>query len=114
MSKSSTAGFGKFVPGFDFLQNLAQGATQGVPNMPGMGSWVAPTLNTEEIDKRITELKAVHFWLDQNTKALAAPIQALEVQKLTLAALKGMNLSGRSTRCASTLGPDRPREKVGA
>ena len=93
MSKSSTAGFGKFVPGFDFLQNLAQGATQGVPNMPGMGSWVAPTLNTEEIDKRITELKAVHFWLDQNTKALAATIQALEVQKLTLAALKGMNLS---------------------
>lgn len=90
MSNSKSAGFGAFVPGFDFLQNLAKGATQSVP---GMSNWVAPTLNAEDIDKRISELKAVHFWLDQNTKALAATIQALEVQKMTLAALKGMNLS---------------------
>jgi hypothetical protein len=54
---------------------------------------VAPTLNVEELDKRITELKAVHFWLDQNGKALGATIQALEVQKMTLATLKGMNFN---------------------
>lgn len=90
MSQSNPSGFGQFVPGFDFLKNLTQGATQSVP---GMSNWVAPTLNTEEIDKRISELKAVHFWLDQNTKGLAATIQALEVQKLTLTALKGMNLN---------------------
>jgi len=86
-------GFGKFVPGFDFLQNLAKGAAQGMPQMPSLSNWVAPTLNVEELDKRIGELKAVHFWLDQNSKALAATIQALEVQKMTLATLKGMNVS---------------------
>jgi hypothetical protein len=86
-------GFGKFVPGFDFLQNLAKGATQTIPQMPNLANWVAPTLNVEELDKRIDELKAVHFWLDQNSKALGATIQALEVQKMTLATLKGMNFN---------------------
>ena len=86
-------GFGKFVPGFDFLQNLAKGATQNIPQLPNLSNWVAPTLNVEELDKRIGELKAVHFWLDQNSKALGATIQALEVQKMTLATLKGMNFN---------------------
>ncbi len=93
MSDSENAGFGKFVPGFDFLQSLAKGATQAVPQMPNISSWIAPSLNEEELDKRIAELKAVHFWLDQNAKALGATVQALEVQKLTLATLKGMNLN---------------------
>ena len=87
------SGFGKFVPGFDFLQNLAKGASQNIPQMPNLSNWVAPTLNVEELDKRIGELKAVHFWLDQNSKALGATIQALEVQKMTLATLKGMNFN---------------------
>ena len=92
---SSFADFGKFVPGFDFLKNLttqaAGSAIPKIPNMPNLGSWVAPTLNVEELDKRIQELKAVQFWLDQNALALKATIQALEVQKMTLATLKGMN-----------------------
>jgi hypothetical protein len=93
MSDSDTSGFGKFVPGFDFLQNLAKGASSSIPQMPNLGNWVAPTLNPEELEKRIDELKAVHFWLEQNSRALAATIQALEVQKMTLATLKGMNFS---------------------
>ncbi len=92
MSDAENAGFGRFVPGFDFLQNLAKGATPAMPQMPNVSSWIAPSLNEEELDKRISELKAVHFWLDQNSKALGATVQALEVQKLTLATLKGMNL----------------------
>lgn len=94
---SDTSGFARFVPGFEFLQNLAGQATsgmaQGMPQMPSLGNWVAPTFSVEELDKRITELKAVQFWLDQNAKALAATIQALEVQKMTLAALQQMNVS---------------------
>ena len=86
-------GFGKFVPGFDFLQSLAKGATQTIPQLPSLSNWIAPTMNVEELEKRITELKAVHFWLDQNSKALGATIQALEVQKMTLATLKGMNFN---------------------
>jgi prepilin-type N-terminal cleavage/methylation domain-containing protein len=52
-----------------------------------------PKLTGEELDKRIQELKAVLFWLEQNGTALKATIQALEVQKMTLVALKGMNVS---------------------
>jgi hypothetical protein len=91
MSDTSNFGFAKLVPGFDFLQNLAKSASAGLPQMPNLANWIAPTLNVEELDKRIGELKAVHFWLDQNGKALAATIQALEVQKMTLATLQGMN-----------------------
>ncbi len=93
MSEQQNFGFGKFVPGFDFLQNLSKGASQSQSALPTLSSWVAPTLNVEELDKRISELKAVHFWLDQNSKALSATIQALELQKMTLATLKGMNFN---------------------
>jgi hypothetical protein len=93
MSNASDSGFAKYVPGFDFLQNLAKGASNNIPQMPNLANWVAPSLNVEELDKRIEELKAVHFWLDQNSKALGATIQALEVQKMTLATLKGMNFN---------------------
>ncbi|EJE54350.1 hypothetical protein PMI14_00716 [Acidovorax sp. CF316] len=93
MSDTSNFGFGKFVPGFDFLQSLAKGATNSIPQLPNLSNWVAPTISVEELDKRIEELKAVQFWLEQNSRALAATIQALEVQKMTLATLKGMNFS---------------------
>ena len=95
------AGFGKFVPGFDFLQNLvtqtaanaAQNSTAAAQPMPGLGSWIAPTLNVEDLDRRIKELKTVQFWLDQNATALKATITALEVQKMTLSTLKDMNFN---------------------
>jgi hypothetical protein len=96
MSDTSAFGFGKFVPGFDFLQSLAKSASQPASPgqaMPGMSSWVAPTLSVEELDKRIQELKAVQFWLEQNGTALKATIQALEVQKMTLTTLQGMNVN---------------------
>ncbi|MBP6406494.1 MAG: hypothetical protein KA335_12620 [Ramlibacter sp.] len=93
MSDSTPFGFGKFVPGFDFLQGLAKGAAGGIPQLPQLSNWVAPTISVEELDKRVDELKAVQFWLEQNSRALAATIQALEVQKMTLATLKGMNFS---------------------
>ena len=88
--------FGKLVPGFDFLQNLTKQAgstVQAIPQLPNLANWIAPTLNVEELEKRVQELKAVQFWLDQNAAALKATIQALEVQKMTLATLKGMNFN---------------------
>ena len=93
MSDTSNFGFGKFVPGFDFLQSLAKGASSSIPQLPNLSNWVAPTISVEELEKRIDELKAVQFWLEQNSRALAATIQALEVQKMTLATLKGMNFN---------------------
>ena len=86
--------FSQFVPGFDFLKNLAGGGAAGgaVPGLPSLASWVAPTLSVEEVDKRIQELKTVQYWLEQNGHALKATIQALEVQKMTLSTLRGMNV----------------------
>ncbi len=79
----------RMVPGFDFLQGLLKNAGAGLPNM---GQWVAPTLDPEELDKRIQELKTVQFWLEQNARLLATTIQAMEVQRMTLSTLQTMNL----------------------
>lgn len=92
MSNPDLTGLGKFVPGFEFLQSLDKGAAS-MPAVNQWNNWVAPTLDPKALDKRIEELKAVQFWLDQNATALKATIQALEVQKLTLATLKGMNFT---------------------
>ena len=90
MTHSAGFDFTKFVPGFDFLKNLTPGGGATSSAAPG---WVAPTLDPEELEKRIQELKTVQFWLEQNTKAVGATIQALEVQRMTLNTLKGMNMS---------------------
>lgn len=84
--------FSKLIPGFDFLQGLTQAAGAAIPGLPGIGQWVAPTLNPEELEKRIGELRTVQFWLEQNARLLGATIQALEVQRMTLSTLKTMNV----------------------
>ena len=85
---ADAANFTKLVPGFDFLQGLVKNAGAALPNI---GQWVAPTLNPEELEKRIEELRTVQFWLEQNARMLGATIQALEVQRMTLSTLKTMN-----------------------
>jgi len=90
MSNPPSFDFTQFVPGFDFLKNLGAG-TGGSAN--AASAWIAPTVDPEELDKRIQELKTVQFWLEQNAKALGATIQALEVQRMTLSTLKSMNMN---------------------
>ena len=85
-----TAAFGSMLPGFDFMQGLVKNAGAA---LPGMNQWITPTLDPEELDKRIQELKTVQFWLEQNARLLGASIQALEVQRMTLSTLKTMNVS---------------------
>ncbi len=87
---TDASGFAKFMPGFDFLQSLVGNASSTLPNV---GQWIAPTLDPEELDKRINELRTVQFWLDQNSRMLTTTIQALEVQRMTLSTLRGMNVS---------------------
>lgn len=85
----------RMVPGFEFLQNLMKGAgaaLPGMPGVPGMSQWIAPTLDPAELDKRIQELKTVQFWLESNAKLLGTTVQALEVQRMTLSTLQSMNL----------------------
>ena len=92
---TDASGFTKLVPGFDFLQSLVKGAGAA---LPGIGQWVAPTLDPAEIDKRIEELRTVQFWLEQNSRMLGATIQALEVQRMTLSTLQTMNVQMEGLR----------------
>jgi hypothetical protein len=63
MSSTDTSGFGKFVPGFEFLQNLAKsassglGRTDGSAAVPNLSQWLVPSLNVEDLEKRIEELR---------------------------------------------------------
>ena len=104
---SDMSGFGKLVPGFDFLQNLVKGAGSA---LPGIGQWVAPTLDPAEIEKRINELRTVQYWLEQNARMLAATIQALEVQRMTLTTLKTMNVPMAELTESLKIRPARPKE----
>jgi hypothetical protein len=99
---ADTNNFTKLVPGFDFLQGLVKNAGSALPNI---GQWVAPTLNPEELEKRIEELRTVQFWLEQNARMLGATIQALEVQRMTLSTLKTMNVQMSDLRESLTLRP---------
>ena len=58
----------------------------GVP-VPGMAM---PTLDPQEIDKRVQELKSVEMWLSMNLNVLRAAIQGLEMQKAGLQQMQGM------------------------
>lgn len=68
----------------DFLKNMW--SSMGF-NLPGM---VTPTLDVSELDKRIADLRAVEGWLKMNMDMLHMSIQALEMQRHTLAAMKAM------------------------
>ena len=99
---ADASSFTKMVPGFDFLQSLVKNAGAAIP---GIGQWVAPTLDPAELEKRIDDLRTVQFWLEQNARMLATTIQALEVQKMTLSTLKTMNVQMGDLRESLKLKP---------
>ena len=67
----------------DFVKNLW--GSMGV--VPGIA---APTLSVDELDKKINDLRAVEAWLNLNSSMVRGSIQALEVQRNTIATLKSM------------------------
>jgi ribosomal protein L29 len=106
---STESAFNPFSAGIEFMQQFtknmaansglgdaAAGGAGVMPNIPGMPAWAMPTMDPAELDKRINELKTVLFWLEQNTNALKASVQALEVQKMTLETLKSMSAGAGS------------------
>lgn len=103
-------GIGAMNDTLDFVKNLwgnmgLPGMTgMNIPGMPGMSGssfnipgMVMPTLSVEEINKKITDLKAVESWLALNMNMLRGTIQALEVQAATISTLKTMGESFTST-----------------
>lgn len=74
----------------EFLKSLW--GNTGMP-LPGL---VTPTLDTNELEKRITDLKAVEGWLKTNLSMLQMTIQGLEMQRATLSALQAISQSASS------------------
>jgi len=69
----------------DFFRNLW--SSMGF-SLPGM---VTPTTDTDELGKRIADLKAVEGWLKSNLSLLQMSIQGLEMQRNTLLAMQQMS-----------------------
>jgi hypothetical protein len=90
----------------EFVKNL-----WGSMNVPGVSipGMAAPALTTEELDKKIADLKAVEAWLNLNGAMLRGTIQTLEVQRGTIAALQSMGAS-----FAQAMKPPGSDDKAGA
>lgn len=71
-------------------------------NLPGM---ITPTLDVDELDKRITDLKTVEGWLKMNLNMLTMSIQGLEMQRAALAAVKAMSQGGSQEGQAGAANP---------
>jgi len=69
---------------------------------PGM----APTVDPDEIERRVAELKAVEQWLVMNLTMLRGTIQALEIQQHTLATLRAFGATGAAAMSAATSAPE--------
>ena len=70
-----------------------------------MPSMLAPTIDIGELDKRIADLRAVEQWLELNASMLRTTIQTLEVQRATIATLKGIS----GAMMAPLMGPPPPQ-----
>lgn len=63
---------------------------------PGL---VQPTIDPEEIEKKITELKAVESWLKMNVGMIEMTIKTMEMQKSALETLRDTaNASGAAAK----------------
>ena len=97
------------LPSAGNLASMASRIPQQLPNM------FAPTLDVDELEKRIADLRAVEQWLELNASILRTTIQSLEVQRATIATLKGISgtmmapMLGRS-ETPSRLAPDLSRQ----
>ncbi|WP_104011856.1 PhaM family polyhydroxyalkanoate granule multifunctional regulatory protein [Burkholderia anthinoferrum] len=71
------------------------------PSLSSMSDMMSPLTSVEELDKRITDLRAVEQWLKLNLGMLQSAIQALEVQRATLATLRAFGAFAQSSMSAA-------------
>ena len=74
----------------DFIRQMWSNMGFGLPGM------VTPTLDVDEITKRIADLRAVEGWLKMNLSMLQMTIQGLEVQSAALSAVRAMSQPGEN------------------
>ena len=73
---------------------------------------MTPPLNVEELERRITELRAVEGWLRLNLQMLSSTIQGMEVQRATIATLRSFvgSVSSMDTGAARSSSDPSPLE----
>jgi len=105
MTESSASG-DAFNDSLNFVKKLwGQMGVPGMPGgssvpgmtIPGMPTMPLPSMSVEDLDKRIQELKTVETWLNVNMTMLRNTIQALEVQRATIATLHSLSTTMAST-----------------
>ena len=93
----------------------ADGINPGAMNFSGAGAanpFGIPTMDLEELDKKIKELKSVESWLNLNLNVLRTTIQGLEVQRATLGALHAFSESMKSAQTeAASAQPEKSEEE---
>ncbi|NYT75621.1 transcriptional regulator [Alcaligenaceae bacterium] len=84
-------------------------AWQGLAGAGGIGgSPMAMPTSTEELDRRIKDLRAVENWLRMNLSMLTSTIQGLEVQSATLSTLQSFMSTATGAAHAPTASTDGP------
>ena len=82
---------------FEFMQKMWN--PMGFP-IPGM---IAPTMNVEDLDKKIAELRAVETWLTMNTGFVQMTVKTLEMQR---AGLESLQAAGKAAADIMKKTPD--------
>ena len=86
------------------------GAAQAFgPPLSMMTDMMTPLTSIEELDKRITDLRAVEQWLKLNLGMLQSATQALEVQRATLSTLRAFGAFAKAQMNPSTPEPEPPK-----
>lgn len=79
------------LPGMPKLPTAGNLASMAARIPQQLSSMMVPTLDVDELAKRIADLRAVEQWLELNAGILRTTIQSLEVQRATIATLKGFS-----------------------
>ncbi len=111
MSQTNPSAGDAFKDSLDFVKKLWGGMSvpgMGMPNMPGMPSMPAmpamPSMSIEDLDKRIQDLKTVETWLNLNMSMLRSTVQAMEVQRATIATLHSLSATMSETMQSMSAG----------
>lgn len=111
LGQSSDASGNPFLASMEMMRQAWAGLASegGFSQVLPMGS----TMNVEELDRRIAELRSVESWLRMNLSMLDSAIQGMEVQRATITTLKsfvGKMSSMDPMAAAAALGGAAPKD----
>src|SRR5690606_15752897 len=75
--------------------DMMRHAWESMAGQGGLGvSAMAPAMSEEDLNRRISDLKAVENWLKMNLSVLSSTIQSMEVQRASIATFKSFMAAG--------------------